>query len=292
MSDSTLSTFTAVDGDNLAVQDWYVPSRAGVRATVIVVHGLGEHIGRYENVAQQLNRWGFSVRGYDQHGHGRSGGARGSLPTPTRLLDDLADMVDSVRLRRGRGMPIVILGHGMGAVVAARFVYRSIRSVQGLVLVSPSFAPRMGWLRRLAIDLWPSPLQGMSVGTGIRTSRLCHDSRIVRAYREDPYVHRRMSVRLARFLVDSGAAMAARAPKWKTPTLVLYGGADGLTDPGVTRRFAAEAPPGVVSAVCFDAMYHELFHEARREAVYEQLRDWLVGQFPPLPLPPVSGPRR
>ena len=74
-------------------------------------------------------------------------------------------------------------------------------------------------------------------------------------------------------------------------TLVLYGGADTVTDPAVTRRFATEAPSGLVSAVCFDAMYHEIFNEARHAQVYEQLRDWLVGQFPVLPLPPSTGPR-
>ena len=75
-SDSTLSTFTASDGDNLAVQDWALPEGLQIRGVVVLVHGLGEHAGRYDHVARRLNRWGFAVRGYDHYGHGESNGVR------------------------------------------------------------------------------------------------------------------------------------------------------------------------------------------------------------------------
>ena len=70
---------------------------------MLLVHGLGEHAGRYDARGQRLNGWGFAVRGYDQYGHGESGGARGGLPTPTRLLDDLADVIESTRVRMDPG---------------------------------------------------------------------------------------------------------------------------------------------------------------------------------------------
>src|SRR4051794_29466395 len=94
-SDSTLSTFTARDGDNLAIQDWPVPDGIAQHGTVLVVHGLGEHAGRYEHVARRLNSWGFRVRGYDHYGHGESGGDRGGLPDEARLIDDLVDVNES-----------------------------------------------------------------------------------------------------------------------------------------------------------------------------------------------------
>ena len=82
-AESRLSTFVATDGDNVMIQDWPLEPGVPLRGVVIVVHGLGEHAGRYEHVARQLNEWGFAVRGYDQCGHGESGGPRGSLPTDT-----------------------------------------------------------------------------------------------------------------------------------------------------------------------------------------------------------------
>ena len=79
---STLSTYTASDGENLAVQDWPLSEGERLRGVVVIVHGLGEHAGRYDHVARRLNSWGFAVRGYDHYGHGDSGGVRGALPSP------------------------------------------------------------------------------------------------------------------------------------------------------------------------------------------------------------------
>jgi alpha-beta hydrolase superfamily lysophospholipase len=83
MTDSILSTFTASDGDNIALQEWPLPDGVPLRGAVVLVHGLGEHAGRYDHVARRLNSWGFAVRGYDQYGHGESGGPRGGCPTTT-----------------------------------------------------------------------------------------------------------------------------------------------------------------------------------------------------------------
>ena len=102
MQDSTLTTFVAADGDNLAIQDWPLDADMRLRGVVLLVHGLGEHAGRYDELARRLNGWGFAVRGYDQYGHGESGGVRGGLPTDNRLVEDLADVLASTRARMDR----------------------------------------------------------------------------------------------------------------------------------------------------------------------------------------------
>ena len=83
-TESTLSTFTASDGENIAVQDWHLPEDVRPRGQVLLVHGLGEHAGRYDALAGVLNDWGFAVRGYDQYGHGESDGPRGLRKTHNR----------------------------------------------------------------------------------------------------------------------------------------------------------------------------------------------------------------
>jgi alpha-beta hydrolase superfamily lysophospholipase len=277
--DSTLSTFVSLDGDNLAIQDWPLEPGTSLRGVVLLVHGLGEHAGRYDFVARQLNDWGFAVRGYDQYGHGDSGGPRGGLPTDSRLLDDLADIVDSTRARMDKNTPLILLGHSLGGLVAARFVALDIRPVEALVLSSPALNPGLNWLQKLLLAVLPKFAPNWRVGNGLDPALISHDPAVVAAYRADKRVHDRISGRLARFIANTGPATLAQAPDWRVPTLLLYGGADQLVNPAGSRAFAAAAPKKVVSSRCFEALYHEIFNELKPAPVFTELRQWLDARF-------------
>jgi len=279
MTDSTLSTFVALDGDNLAVQDWPLASHQVLRGVVLLVHGLGEHAGRYDHLAGQLNDWGFAVRGYDQYGHGESGGPRGGLPTDTRLLDDLADIVDSTRSRMGPHTPLILLGHSLGGLVAARFVALGLRPVQALVLSSPALDPGLNAIQKLLLAVLPKIAPNLRIGNGLDASLISHDPAVVAAYRADKLVHDRVSARLARFIADGGPATLAQAASWSVPTLLLYAGADRLVNPAGSRAFAAAAPKTVLSAHCFEALYHEIFNELDAAPVFAELKKWLDARF-------------
>jgi alpha-beta hydrolase superfamily lysophospholipase len=277
--ESTLSTFVASDGDNIVIQDWPLDSRAQLRGVVILVHGLGEHAGRYEHVATQLNSWGFAVRGYDQCGHGESGGLRGSLPTDTRLLDDLADIVDSTRARMPKDTPLIVLGHSMGGLVAARFVSLAMRPVDGLVLSSPALDPGLNPVQKMLLAVLPKYFPNLRVGNGLNADFISHDPAVVAAYRADSQVHDRISGRLGRFIATAGLEVLAVAPRWPVPTLLLYAGDDRLLNPEGSRRFAAAAPAGVVKAICFESLYHEIFNELDAKPVFAALKQWLDDKF-------------
>jgi alpha-beta hydrolase superfamily lysophospholipase len=276
-AESTLSTFTASDGDNLAVQDWYLPEGVRQRGTVLVVHGLGEHAGRYDALARVLNGWGFTVRSYDQYGHGESDGLRGALPHPGRLLDDLADLVESARVRNP-GLPLVLLGHSMGGLVAASFVARTLQAVDLLVLSSPALATRLTPVQKLLMAVVPRIAPNLTVGNGLDPQYLSHNKRVVQSYLNDPRVHDRVSGRLARFIEEEGALVRSRAGSWKVPTLLMYAGDDRIVDPAGSQAFAAAAPPSVVTARRFDGLYHEIFNEAEAQPVYDCLRQWLAAR--------------
>lgn len=282
MSPSTLSTFTASDGENLAVQDWPLPDDdTALRGVVVLVHGLGEHAGRYDELARKLNGWGFAVRGYDQCGHGESGGARGALPVETRLLDDLADIVDGTRMRMNPDTPLILLGHSMGGLVASRFVSLNMRPVDGLVISSPALDAGLGKFDKFLLATLPRFAPNLAVGNKLNAGFISHDPLVVKAYRDDPLVHDRITPRLARFIDATGPAVIAAAPKWKIPTLLMYAGQDKLVNPEGSRRFAEAAPREVVQTRCFATLYHEIFNEteAERAQVYECLRTWLM-RFP------------
>ena len=278
-TESTLSTFVAVDGDNLAIQDWPLDDDQPMRGVVLLVHGLGEHAGRYDHVARRLNSWGFAVRGPDQYGHGESGGARGGLPTAHRLLDDLADIIDSTRLRMSSKMPLILLGHSLGGLVAARFVSLAMRPVEALVLSSPALDPGLSAFQKFLVSVLPKIAPDLRVGNGLDPSMISHDPAVVAAYRADKLVHDRISARLARFIADEGPATLALAPSWRVPTLLLYAGADKLVNPQGSRDFAAAAPKELVTAHCFETLYHEIFNELDPEPVFAELKKWLDERF-------------
>jgi len=278
-AESSLSILTAIDGNNVIVQDWPLEPAVKMRGVVIVVHGLGEHAGRYDHVAQQLNAWGFAVRGYDQCGHGESGGARGSLPSDTRLLDDLADMVDSTRARIPKGMPLIVLGHSMGGLVAGRFVSLGLRKVDGLVMSSPALDAGMNAFQKFLVSVLPKIAPDLRVGNGVKPQFISHDPAVVAAYKSDPLVHDRISARLARFIADEGPKTLASAPQWTVPTLLLYAGDDRLLNPEGSRAFAKLAPQDVVTSQCFDALYHEIFNELDAKPVFAALKRWLDQRF-------------
>lgn len=277
--ESRLSTFVASDGDNIAIQDWPLLHGSVLRGVVVLVHGLGEHAGRYDAAAHQLNAWGFAVRGYDQYGHGESGGVRGGLPTDRRLLVDLADIVATTRTRMDKGCPLILLGHSMGGLVAARFVSLKSRSVQGLVLSSPALDAGLGRWQKLAIALLAKVMPGFRMANGLDVTALSHDRGVIHAYQNDPLVHDRISARLARFIDQGGAATLASAPAWKVPTLLLYAGDDKLVNPAGSRAFAEAVPSKIITTHCFDAMFHEIFNEPDSAAVFAALKAWLDARF-------------
>lgn len=279
-TESTLSTYIASDGDNVVIQDWpQTPPGVPLRGVVILVHGLGEHAGRYEHVAAKLNAWGFAVRGYDQCGHGESGGARGSLPTDTRLLDDLADIVDSTRARMAPGTPLILLGHSMGGLVVGRFVSLGLRPVDGLVMSSPVLNPGLNPFQKFLLAVLPKLAPNLRVGNGLKVQYISHDPKVVAAYKADRLVHDRISARLARFIATASAQTVALAHQWTVPTLLMYAGDERLLDPQGSRDFAAAAPKDTVTAVCFETLYHEIFNELDATPVFDTLKQWLDARF-------------
>ncbi|QXL83968.1 alpha/beta hydrolase [Comamonas sp. NLF-1-9] len=265
---------TRPDGERLHVADWPAPEGRR-RASVLLVHGLGEHSGRYAALARQLQDWGFAVRGYDHYGHGRSSGARGALPEPCRLLDDLAAVVDATRAAMPAGEPLIVLGHSMGALVAASFVARALRPLDACVLSAPALAVSASPLLRLLAPLLVRLVPDLRMGNGLKPADLSHDPAVVAAYVNDPLCHDRISVRLGHFIISTGAGVLATARRWPLPTLLMWGSGDRMIDPEGCRQLAQQAPAAMLQAREFEGLYHEIFNELDRGPVYAELQRWL-----------------
>ena len=288
LAPATLSPLAAADGQALMLHDWPAPAGA-LRAQVLLVHGLGEHAGRYAPLAAELRDWGFAVRAYDQRGHGLSDGPRGGLTHDTALLDDLAVVIDATRSMQQRGqpgLPLILLGHSLGGLVASRFVSLQLRPVDALVMSSPALDPGLSALQKVLVATLPAIAPNLRVNNGLAPRFLSHDPAVVAAYRADPLVHPKISARLARFIATAGPATVAAAAHWHVPTLLLYAGEDHLVNPAGSRAFAAAAasphvPPGTLSVQGFESLYHEIFNEAPTgvAAVRAALKAWLDARF-------------
>lgn len=278
-TESTLTTFVASDGDNLAVQDWPLDPGQILRGVVIIVHGLGEHAGRYDHIARRLNHWRFAVRGYDQYGHGESGGPRGGLSSDDRLLDDLADIVDSTRQRMKKGTPLILLGHSMGGAVAALFVARNVRPVDALILSSPALDAGLSGFQKILVSVLPKISPNLRVSNGLDASLISHDPAVVADYKNDKLIHDRISARLGRFIAKAGPEVLAATPSWRLPTLLMYAGADALVKPAGSRAFSAGVASEVLTTRCFDTLFHEIFNELDAEPVFAELKTWLDARY-------------
>jgi alpha-beta hydrolase superfamily lysophospholipase len=263
----------------LAVYDWVIPVSQPL-GTVLLVHGLGEHSGRYGEVAAHLHRWGFAVRDYDHQGHGQSEGARGDLLRPDSLQADLCRVIDDTRQHQSlQGTPLILLGHSLGGLVVARTVAEGLRPVDAAVLSSPALGAFPNIFQKILLAILPRIAPHLRVDNGLKVECVSRDPDVVKAYKADALVHRRIATCMAAWILDNGKKTLDDAAKWQVPTLLLYAGQDKLVNARASADFARSAPKAVVQAECFEAMYHEIFNDLDRTQVFSALKRWLLARF-------------
>ncbi|MDQ1924936.1 alpha/beta hydrolase [Massilia pseudoviolaceinigra] len=265
----------AADGTTLFVSDYLLPA-SPLRASVVIMHGLGEHSGRYRHLAAFFNECGLSVRCYDHRGHGRSQGKRGDIINGDPLLQDAEIVIDDFAARFR--LPPFLFGHSMGGLFAARFALSGVSPLRGLILSSPALGLRLSRLQMLLLDVLHAVAPSLAVPNGLPPRWLSHDPKIVAAYEADPLVHGKISARLMRSMLRSIEYCQANAGKLAVPALLLAAGDDHLVDPDGVRRFAAHVPPGMAQLHVYDALYHEIFNELDAARPLADLRAWLAAQ--------------
>ncbi len=262
----------SVDGLSLFTCRWNVENPRGV---ICLVHGIGEHSGRYAHVAAYLNQAGYAMLGFDLRGHGRSQGQRGHIPGYESFMEDIALMLRSAR-ERWPQQPLFLYGHSLGGNQVINYLLRRQPSLAGAVATGPSlriaFEPPAFKvaLGRLMNNLMPA----FSQVTGLEVQALSRDASVVQAYIDDPLVHDRISARFFVDAMDAGFWALEHAAELKTPLLVMHGSADRLTSPKASEEFAARAG-SLCSFKMWEGLYHEIHNEPEKEQVFVFLRNWL-----------------
>jgi alpha-beta hydrolase superfamily lysophospholipase len=272
-------TVRAPGGPLLFGQSWG-PATAP-RAAVLVVHGLAEHSGRYGLTAAALNDAGFAVHAVDYRGHGRSEGGRVHVDDVGDYVADVRAALEEVR-RRNPGLPVFLLGHSQGGLIALKAALDEPAAIDGLVVTSPFLAVHpasrpSAFVRALArVMLRLAPRRPLPTSLDVRL--LSRDTSVGEAYARDPLVSHTASAGWLRAIGQAQRDVRARAPRLRVPTLLMAAGSDRLVDPEATRQFAREAAPDAVEFVWWDGFYHEILNDQGREEVLARIVRWLTSR--------------
>ena len=267
-------TRSAADGTSLFIVDWPVDAAAGAAEGIVLMHGLGEHCGRYAHVARFFNDHGLAVRAYDHRGHGRSGGTRGDVPDAETLLQDAKAVIDD--FAAGLSVPPLLLGHSMGGLFAACYAVRGLSPLRGLVLSAPALRINLSAAQRILLRVLGTLAPGFGIPNGLDSRYLSHRQDVVAAYDSDPLVHAKISARLLRAMLSAIDYSQAHAPALAASTLLLVAGDDHLVDARGSDAFFAKLAPGMRTKRSYADFYHELFNETGAARVFEDLRAWLA----------------
>lgn len=263
------------DGLELHAQCWRPDGVA--RGVVLMVHGLGEHSGRYGNVVDALVPRGYCCWGFDYRGHGRSPGRRVHVGHFREYTADLAAALGTVRAAHDE--PIVALGHSQGGLVVTDLALSRPEGLAGIVLSSPLLGihpdRRPGLVLAAAARVLSRVAPTLSFNNEVGSGYLSHDSEVVAAYDADPLVSHRVSARWFTTTLEVLADVNRHVDELAVPALVMQSGDDHLVDAAATRAWAARAPAELVEYVEWPGLYHEMFNEPQRDEVLARVAGWL-----------------
>jgi alpha-beta hydrolase superfamily lysophospholipase len=265
---------TTPDNIQLYVTGWLVDEP---RAAVLIVHGIGEHSGRYGHVISALNRRGYSVFTYDQRGHGKSGGQRVRFETPDALPDDVAVVRADIDADVN-GLPLFIYGHSMGSLVALAHALEQPEGLAGLILTGAPFAfdsslsPLLLATSKVANRLMPR-VQALDL---FNVKDLSRDPAVVKDYVDDPLNHHgRLSVRSGTSLLELLTRTRERLDELTMPLLVLHGEADAVCPPAGGQMIYDRAASADKTLTIYPELFHEIHNEPEQAVVISAMLNWL-----------------
>lgn len=273
-----MDTFTTTDGLQLHTTRWTPESTP--RGVLVIVHGLGEHIGRYDRLGLYFARQGMLVAGYDQRGFGRSEGRRAYVDPFDAFTGDLDEFLGRVRADFP-DLPLFLFGHSMGGLVAAAYALDwdpARHGVRGLILSSPALGTREApFLQKIAGVLGRTLPRLKTVALDL--DALSHDPAVADAVRRDPLFYRgRLHARTGANLLAAMRRVQAEATAFTLPFLLTHGEADRLTDPVSSQQFFERAGAQDKTLRLFPGLYHETFNEPESQPVLECFTEWLVAR--------------
>ena len=245
-------------------------------ACLVIVHGFGEHSGRYSEFAEYFCSKGINVVAFDWCGHGLSGGKRGFILRWEDLWDDLNSALELVA-----GLypviPIFLFGHSMGGTIVLDYVQSGGFSPRGMLISAPALGtPGISKFVLTVSKALTLLTPKLRVKVGLDSDAISRDSLVCQKYREDPLVHDKACVGFGSELAAAQKRIFSRAATVASPILLCYGAADRLAPRKPIEDFHAQIGSDDRQLLIFDDAYHELHNDIIREEVYRLYSDWIL----------------
>jgi alpha-beta hydrolase superfamily lysophospholipase len=267
--------FYSKDGLKLFGRAWVSPA-SHIKGTVHLIHGLGEHSGRYAHVAKAFNAAGYHLVAFDLRGHGLSEGKRGHTPNLDHLMDDIETFMHESQSQLGNSGAKFIYGHSLGANLVLNYGLRRQPDISGVIATSPSlkFAFEPPKMKILMGKVMAKLVPSFTMSNGLELDALSRDKAVVKAYQDDVYVHDQISARLAMDLIESGLYVLEHTEDWKLPLLLIHGTEDRITSAKASKEFANKANDQV-QLTLFEGSYHETHNDLDKQKVLATMVEWL-----------------
>ena len=269
--------WTSHDGLEMYAQAW--EPEKNPKAIVCLVHGLGEHSGRYAHVGGAFTEAGFAVAAFDLRGHGKTAGQRGHIPSLAVVMGDIQAFCQQIE-ERYPGVPQFLYGHSMGGLLVLAYGTFKKHNLKGVIATGPGLRSpvleqsfKMG-LAKVLGSLMPT----MTIPTGLEVPFISRDPQVVRAYQEDPLVHGVGTLAAARMGLDAVDWAFSHAPEFPVPLLLLHGSEDKLAYPHGSQEFA-DLVPNDCTLKFWDGLYHEIHNEPEQAEVFAFVIDWMDSQL-------------
>lgn len=269
-------TLYADDGLKLFCQSW---ESEKPEALIVIAHGLGEHSGRYQNLIDCLQGQAVSFYALDHRGHGQSEGKRGHIERFSDYVLDLKKYIDLVKAECP-GLPLILLGHSMGGVIALQFALQYPEDIDALILSSAGLIPAVsipGWQEKMA-RLLSRLAPRFSMSNGLDAAGLSHDKQVVEQYIADPLVHDKVSARWYTEFTDAGQNGLERTRELSMPLLIIHGKSDPIVDYRGSVQLLERASSRDKTIYLFEGLFHETMNETleERQQVLEKMNSWII----------------
>jgi alpha-beta hydrolase superfamily lysophospholipase len=270
--DRVEGTFSGFKDLELYYQCWRPEGEP--KAAIAVVHGLGEHSGRYGNVVDWFVPKGYAVYAFDLRGFGRSPGPRGYINEWAEFREDVKAFLEFVREQES-GQIVFLLGHSMGGLIVLEYVLHHPEGVAGVIASGPALGVDIPPILMVLSKVLSGILPRLAFNTGLDATAISRDPAVVEAYVNDPLVH---SLSTPRFGIEFPRAIEwtqAHAAEMRIPCLIVHGSADRLVPPEGSRIFYENMTITDKERQVYDGYYHEVFNDVGKERVLAAVETWV-----------------